>query len=68
MTEAQLQELKELYAERVIDGMDAKVLAALLFDQLLSNYNELNEKEFIAEMSAFCDDTEIAEMVSTVVN
>ncbi len=66
MTETQLQDLKELYAERVLDGLDVKVLEQIVFDQLLSNYNELNEREFLAELNEFCDEDEVAEMVETV--
>jgi len=66
MTEKQLQELKEMYVERVIDGMDAKVLEAFVFDHILSTYNDLNEREFIAEISEFCDEDEVADLIETV--
>ena len=67
MTEKQLQVLKETYVESVIDTMDAKTLEAYVFDYLLSTYNDLNEKEFIAEMSEFfCDEDVVADMIETV--
>jgi hypothetical protein len=66
MTEKQLQVLKETYVESVIDTMDAKTLEAFVFDYMLGTYQDLNEREFIAEISEFCDEDMVADMIETV--
>lgn len=66
MTEKELQELKELYVERIIEGMDTRALEMFVFDQMLSTYNDLNEKEFIAEISEFIDEDEVADLIESV--
>jgi hypothetical protein len=66
MTEKQLQVLKETYVESVIDTMDAKTLEAFVFDYMLGTYQDLNEREFIAEISEFCDEDMVADFIETV--
>lgn len=66
MTEKELQELKELYVERLIENMDTRTLEMFVFDQMLSTYNDLNEKEFIAEISEFIDEDEVADLIESV--
>lgn len=66
MTEKQLQELKELYVERIIENMDTRALEMFVFDQLLGTYDFLNEGEFLTEISQFCDEDEVADLIETV--
>ncbi len=65
MTEKQLQVLKETYVESLLDMMDAKMLAAYAFDHMINAYHDLNEREFIAEMSEFCDEDMVADFIET---
>ena len=66
MTPDQLYSLKELYVERMIDGMDVTAMQAIVFDNMMGALEELNESETLNEISTFCDDCEVAELVETV--
>jgi hypothetical protein len=45
--------------------MDAEMLAAYAFDHMINAYRDLNEREFIAEMSEFCDEDMVADFIET---
>jgi hypothetical protein len=65
MTEKQLQVLKETYVESLIDTMDPEALASYVFNHMLEMYRDLNEREFIEEMSEFCDEDMVADFIET---
>jgi hypothetical protein len=45
LTPEQHDELAEIYANRVVDNMDAKSMEKLLFDMLLDSYSSQSEWE-----------------------
>jgi hypothetical protein len=66
LTEEQLSKLIQLYAERVVDNMDVRDLCAFAIDTIVDNMNDYNESELMEELSHYCDDEEIADMVESV--
>ena len=68
LTEEQLSKLTQLYAERVVDNMDVRDLCAFAIDAICDSMCEYNESELMEELSQYCDDEEIADMVESVKN
>tara|TARA_B100000927_G_scaffold199826_1_gene161667 strand:- start:2401 stop:2622 length:222 start_codon:yes stop_codon:yes gene_type:complete len=56
LTENQLENLKDLYVERMVDGMDLKALIQYVSDDLYNYVNELPEAEFIDEAYSYWDE------------
>ena len=56
LTENQLENLKDLYVERMVDGMDLKALIQYVSDDLYNYVNELPEAEFIDEAQNYWED------------
>ena len=66
LTQDQLYKLIQLYAERVVDGMDVRDLCAFAIDTIVDNMNDYNESELMEELSHYYDDDELNELVESV--
>jgi len=66
LTQDQIYKLTQLYAERVVDGMDVRDLCAFAIDTIVDNMNDYNESELMEELSHYYDDDELQELVESV--
>ena len=56
LTPEQLQELKDLYVERLVDNMDTKDLVAYVTDDMSDYVNKLSPVEFFDDAYSYFDD------------
>ena len=56
LTEEQLQELKDLYVERMVDNMSTKELVAYVTDDMTDFVNSQSAVEFFDEAYSYFDD------------
>ena len=56
MTSEQLARLKSNYVETIIDGMDMKTMAALVYDMLIESYELYTEDEMKEEILSQYDE------------
>ena len=56
LTPEQLQELKDLYVERMVDNMGTKELVAYVFDDMTNYVNSQSPVEFFDEAYSYFDD------------
>ena len=56
LTEEQLQELKELYVERMVDNMSTKDLVAYVTDDMTDYVNKQSPLEFFDDAYNYWDD------------
>ena len=56
LTEEQLQELKDLYVERLVDNMSTKDLVAYVTDDMSDYVNQLSPVEFFEEGYNYWED------------
>ena len=66
LTQDQIYKLTQLYAERVVDGMDVRDLCAFAIDTIVDNMNDYNESELMEELSHYYEDDELQELVESV--
>ena len=56
LTPEQLQELKDLYVERVVDNMSSKDLVRYVFDDMTDYVNSQSPVDFFDEAYSYFDD------------
>ena len=56
LTEEQLQELKDLYVERVVENMSSKDLVRYVFDDMTDYVDKQSPVEFFDEAYSYFDD------------
>ena len=56
LTEEQLQELKDLYVERLVDNMSTKDLVRYVFDDMTDYVNKQSPLDFFEEAYSYFDD------------
>ena len=56
LTEEQLQELKDLYVERMVDNMSTKDLVAYVTDDMTDYVNKQSPLEFFDDAYSYFDD------------
>ena len=56
LTDAQMDELKALYVERIVDNMSTKDLVQYVMDDLTDYVNKQPDIEFIDEAYSYWDD------------
>jgi len=66
LNQDQIRKLIQLYAERVVDGMDIRDLCAFAIDTICDNMHDYNESELMEELSHYYDDDELQELVEEV--
>jgi hypothetical protein len=62
LSQDQLSKLTQLYAERVVDGMDVRDLCAFAIDTIVDNMIDYNESELMEELSHYYDDDELQDV------
>ena len=65
-------ELQDQLIQQIIDDMDIKTMAALLYDMMDESYDNYSEKELIAEVEEYypelLEESDISELESTANN
>ena len=57
LTPEQLQELKDLYVERVVDNMDTKDLVNYVMDDLDRYYEKMSDADFLEDAYNYWEDS-----------
>ena len=63
MNETELQQLKENYANMIVDGMDLDDLCQLAFDLLVSNFDDISEDQLIEEIKDLYDEETLIDLI-----
>ena len=66
LTQTQLTQLIETYAERIVDDMDTKTLMCFVFDVIVENLSMQSEEEVISESTSVYDDETADELIASV--
>ena len=56
MNDSELLQLKENYANMILDGMDIDSLCQFAFDMLMNNLKDLNEEDMKQEVTSIYDE------------
>jgi len=68
LTDNQLDQLIDNYAERIVDDMDVKCLMQFVFDTIVENLRGKDEEEVLSEISYVYDEDVIQELIESVKN
>jgi len=63
MNDTELFQLKENYANHIIDGMDVDSLAQLAYDMLMDSYRDCSEDEMIEEIKDLYDEDTLIDLL-----
>ena len=66
LTTQQLDNLVELYAEKIVDEMDVKCLIQFVYDTIVENLSHLNEEDVLNEIANVYDEDVIQELIESV--
>jgi predicted Zn-dependent protease with MMP-like domain len=66
LSDAQLSELIDNYANHVIDGMDMDTLVQFAYDSLVAEFNKYTEAELIAEVQELYGDELVNDLLESV--
>ena len=66
LTDNQLDQLIDNYAERIVDDMDVKCLMQFVFDTIVENLRGKDEEEVLGEIAYVYDEDVIQELVESV--
>ena len=66
LTTAQLNQLVENYAERVVDDMDLKCLMQMAYDTIVDNMSHMSEEDVLNQISEVYDEDIIEELIAEV--
>ena len=66
LTDNQLDQLIDNYAERIVDEMDVKCLMQFVFDTIVENLRGKDEEEVLGEIAYVYDEDVIEELVKSV--
>ena len=66
LTSAQLDQLIDNYAERIVDEMDVKCLMQFVYDTIVENMAGKSEEDVLNEISYVYDEDVIQELVESV--
>lgn len=67
LTEAQLNQLKENYANMLIDGMDMDTLCQFAFDTIMHNMEQWDEQDISEEVTDLYDEEMLKDLMESVV-
>ena len=56
LTPEQIDDLKDLYVERMVDNMDIKDLYNYVFDDMTRYVKDISDQQFIDEAHSYWDD------------
>ena len=66
LTDHQLNQLIDNYAERIVDDMDVKCLMQFVFDTIVENLRGKDEEEVLGEIAYVYDEDVIQELIESV--
>ena len=66
LTTAQLDQLVENYAERIVDDMDTKCLIQFAYDTIVTNMEHMDEEDVLNEIANVYDEDVIQELIESV--
>jgi len=66
LSDAQLAELIDNYAEFIIDGMDMDTLVTFAFDSLVAEFNKYSESELLSEIEELYDEDTLNDLLESV--
>jgi hypothetical protein len=66
LTDNQLDQLIDNYAERIVDDMDVKCLMQFVFDTIVENLRGKDEEEVLGEIAYVYDEDVIEELIEGV--
>jgi hypothetical protein len=66
LTDNQLDQLIDNYAERIVDEMDVKCLMQFVFDTIVENLRGKDEEEVLGEIAYVYDEDVIEELMESV--
>ena len=66
LTDNQLNQLIDNYAERIVDDMDVKCLMQFVFDTIVENLRGKDEEEVLGEIAYVYDEDVIEELIEGV--
>lgn len=65
MTSEQLDNLTEIYVEKILEGMDVKTMENLIFDMMTDKLSYYTQNQLIDEIAQFYEN-ELPEMIESV--
>jgi hypothetical protein len=66
LSKAQLEELKSIYCEQIIEGMDMDTLVQCCHDLLMDAYNDATEEEIRDEILDIYDEEYLESLLESV--
>ena len=66
LTDNQLDQLIDNYAERIVDDMDVKCLMQFVYDTIVENLRGKDEEEVLGEIAYVYDEDVIKELMESV--
>lgn len=66
LTEAQLNQLKENYANMLIDGMDMDTLCQFAFDTIMHNMEQWDQQDVSEEVTDLYDEEMLKDLMESV--
>ena len=68
LSDPQLAQLIDNYANHVIDGMDMDTLVQFAYDSLVAEYNKYTEAELLSEIEELYDTEVLNDLLESVTN
>ena len=66
LSEQQIRDFIDAYAERCVDDMDVKCLMQFVFDSIVENLRENDAKQILDEVFYVYDEETVAELIESV--
>jgi len=66
LSDAQLSELIDNYANMILDGMDMDTLVTFAFDSLVAEYNKYTPEELLSEIEELYDEETLNDLLESV--
>lgn len=68
LSQDQIYNLIQSYAERIVDNMDMRDLCAFAIDTICDNMSEYKESELMEELARYYDEDELNDLLESVKN
>ena len=66
LTNDQIQQFVENYAERIVDDMDVKCLMQFVYDTIVDDFKDMSSEYLLEEISNVYDDDIVQELIDSV--
>jgi DNA topoisomerase VI subunit B len=66
LSQDQIYNLIQSYAERIVDNMDMRDLCAFAIDTICDNMSEYKESELMEELAHYYDEDELNDLLESV--